>query len=569
MKMKFKIVIRILSFTLASALLVGMAASVPASAADAAGADTQSENSDDISIGGLKVSRDTLEKLAETTDIPGLSFGMSLLFDNVWSESGSNPYVQHIDEELNAISDQIRDIDGEMKNLARNVKNESERTILQNRIDAYTDYSYDFETKMIDYMDTMEEIDGLSDKAEKAKRQKQFLKDIYYAQIKGEDFCSAMESLGHKLVASTDPYRSDVRHSDDDLLNTFDELARYTYPWEHQGYATRRRFQASVLGLYSCLASFAELSLAEAIQDNLPVNCSGASPKSQFKQLRDVTKNLAALAKRNEVKERQYNLRYYQVPGNECLLFWTAELKTVHSLPKDHGSYDEFNQAVLKTYDDLFTNGNFGMKYSLPSADWLKQVYMDYGGEKSLWNIFFGKTEGNISALKNYDDSTYRFLTDDHKIERAVVLGYGYTIHGTIVDLDATVSKNLLLSWMAMAPASKDWKKDSKWFNLDVDDNDQYWMIDLIVLKYGETPADYVPEATNPTATKQSSSSSGSAGASSQSVKVSSSSGSASSAAASNPNTGGTGVGVVCIPALLLSALAILRFRKKRPRASR
>lgn len=555
--MKCKLASRILAFALASALLVGTAAGVPVSAADTSGmaAANLSEGDDYINVAGLNVSKETLVKLSEIGDVPGLSFGTSLLLDNVWGgDSSSDDLLNYMDQQFAEITDKLDDISAQITDLSNQLSNESEKNMLQNRINAYQEYITAYETYAKGFAGDLERADAVTDEAARKAAQQQFLKNVYNSDCGGHGaFTEAVIMLGHRITDKS--YTGNL-----DLLSTFDELARYTYKWEYQGYDDRVRFQADVIGLYTYLAAIDKLALAQAIQDNLPVNESCISAQTELKDLDDMTKTVSDLAQEKTIVRRPSYLRYYQVPGHECLLYETGQAgwledQTFKST-KDAKNY----------FNNLLTINSLGIKAELPSAAWLKQVYDDYGGSKSLNQIFFGEDCGNINLGANW--STVNFIKPAFATTDRRVLIPGLEIEDMLVDF----SGNALTSFtLLMDPAVV--FGDNKWKRMV----DYEEIIDLAVVHQGVTPVDYVPSTVpEATAIRQPSSSSSQSSSSSSVTEDTTSSQTASSqtssSAVSNPKTGDDGMPIFPAGIAVISsaaALFFLVFQKKHPHTNR
>lgn len=348
----------------------------------------------------LDFAKEGLQELAGSTHIPMLSFGTGKLFDLVFQKDSSDIGVS-----LDTINDKLGQISLEINTKLDQLQNTTVKSQLQGQISLYSSDIKTYEAVLDNLKGQQDLIDKLPDGDEKAAEQKIFLENIYNTPINGTDFCTQVCALG-KHLTEVNP------STNKDLFGTFDQIALYSYKWEHQGYDTRRTFQASVLGLYVPLATFAQMSLAAAKQYHFPKNSSGVKPEVQYNNLLKGISAANNMAKKEQIHVLPNTERHYQVPGHPLMLSASADARQVPTnLSREmyRMGIDDLHNALQNVqFNSLFKN--------VPSVNWLKQVYTDYGSSTELWNIFFNPNEGNLSAgakIKNGD----AFLTSEHPLD--------------------------------------------------------------------------------------------------------------------------------------------------------
>ena len=237
------------------------------------------------------------------------------------------------------------------------------------------------------------------------------------------------------------------------LFTLFDEWQKTIYKWEHQGYNARAEFQNNALSQYLTAAMIDKLSLCARIEA-----CTKESDRIYLtgilNKLTEQITSVESMYLSMQVKPRSENVRYYQVPGHEKLLFSGVTRAIIPSdsglmypgsvkgLIKHGGSFEYVNTDYWLDYTDSKT-----VKYS-----WLKDVYADYGSSQTLFDIFFSPSEGNFKVA--FEDPFNKFYinpTEDClysvRSEGECALKYGFGV-GTDNNVGANaVNKNCALEW--------------------------------------------------------------------------------------------------------------------------
>lgn len=523
---------------------------------------------DVISSTMLDFAKEGLQELAGMTNIPILKYGVGKFFDMLFSGSDKSS----IQDSLSTINGKLDQISQDIQMMYNNLQNQADKNQLSNKIDAYENNIRLCAIVVNQFNTEQQTISQMPDGPDKVAKEQDFLKRIYNnTSINGSDFCTQVQNVGEQLTA-------DSATSNKDLFGTFDDLTRYSYKWEQQGYDQRRTFQASALGLYVSMAAYAQLCLAAAQDQGWPINSSSVSPQTQYKRIMDYNAAVQKMATTESVVERPSNQRYYQVRGHECLLASIADSRRVKGNMPDNwsGTPDDFrNQLQNHQFKNLFTNQSLGVSNSNPTAQWLHQVYLDYGGGKELSEIFFDPAEGNISKSGPMDGAA--FITNDEQFDWKKCSGlfhietwYDFTESATVAFNDSSTKVMKLAN--GEIPASYGF--------LYLDDQPNVNFIGLAVLNQGVTPVDFVPPvassmgdtfdqpSSSATVLSQPSSSDASQQASQTDLQASSQSTSqVSSATVQNPHTGNDGLNHVLlwIPiAFLVAGISGLLVWKRR-----
>ena len=226
------------------------------------------------------------------------------------------------------------------------------------------------------------------------------------------------------------------------LMQTYYELLRRTYKWEHQAYEEWAAYQGKCVSLLMSALTLEEASL-QARMDLLEAagrESEGYNVGSRYETVTDwidqVVGKKVVLADGAHVVypglfsedtwEKQYwmykerpDYRYYWVPGHEVLFFAQVNTQDVPKEPKGLGLDDpdylkgikvdwsigggvgptnHYDVDIVYSFWKPFLSYQGG-DYSLVSADTLKTIYKDYGSDTHLYNIFIDEKNGNFLGL--------------------------------------------------------------------------------------------------------------------------------------------------------------------------
>lgn len=199
------------------------------------------------------------------------------------------------------------------------------------------------------------------------------------------------------------------------LFDMYYESVRLSgnYKWENQAYEEILEFEANALAGFVAAATVGKLSLCARIEEIEEWNAAHpkdlASPAVLKQQLAQLDGYIKQISNIQVIQERTSD-RYYWVPGHEMVFTLAKKTPVPQDNPKkgtlhfnryemtkegpqgawrtrgEHGSlvnkpYAPFWKPVT-TYD--------GRNQQLISYEQLATIYNDYGGKKTLYDIFFG-----------------------------------------------------------------------------------------------------------------------------------------------------------------------------------
>lgn len=349
----------------------------------------------------------------------------------------------------------LEKIQSELENIKKSIQKLEERLIednLKRQINAFND-----DTDLVSiinkrYMGAIRKIEcsfsGGSGKIDQVvgKSQKELLLQLYYESIDGNSFCDAVMLYGSKLL------KKDIV-TGKDIFQAFDELALVNYKWEHLGYEKREAFQSSGLAMYTSLANLSRLSIMAHLQDE-KVQSKIIMLETQLSNLDEQVKQIYELSISRQVKRRPDNQRFYQVSGHTKLLMAQAYRQIVPTVTK--------KDDVAVWYIQPFTKAGGN---SVPNRNWFSQVYGDYGGNKSLYEIFFSLDEGGFITASGID-SNARFVADSLEYEQPVNRRFVYAY---FFSNDGKCSREKVATWRHANFAEELWNlKDTNLIGLAV-----------------------------------------------------------------------------------------------------
>ena len=443
---KLKFISRLMAMVLSVVMLLGL---LPLSALAAEGEDDvpllgAMIDTNDEAYKNLNNAKAGLKAIATLSGYPGVGAVTDGVFGALFGSE-----TEQIQAALAKISQQLDDIQKQMADLTeflgRKIDIAELKDTLKTRIDKYTSVvpSYAEHNELfLARLAGLKEKDGETE--EERNERLEAARDFYLytvknTKIKGEDFHMAVHSLGG-TITMVDPSNGL------DLFTAFDKLVLYSFNWEHHGYQYRVAFQSHVMTLYTNLSSISLAGLTVSIdeaEEQLKTMPEGtekrklkdekATMETQRDNLKNQISKISNLADAHSINIRSIDERYYQVPGHELLLKATAVPKTVNpTYPNPPRgwvmNYDLFGGVLCD--GDGMVKSNFKSKYNptgylpqpgdgksapYPTALWLMSVYKDYGGTKSLFDIFFGEDEGGIKRpnIIGLGDPNLSFVTSD------------------------------------------------------------------------------------------------------------------------------------------------------------
>lgn len=508
----------------------------------------------------LQCIKEGLSALTKLSDIPGLDDVAGALFDKIFPDQNA----EQIASSLSKINADIQNIEGQLQEDYEQIIDNQNLNTLQGELNNFEQNAQPYETAAQLLLGDVNTINNEPDSSKKEADMQHFLNvTVPQSAVGSQSIVSTAVTFGGFISGNTN------------ILGLYNQEAIYEFKWENQGYETREAFQADALSTFTALTAIAELELSEE-QNN---GVSTASTDFSYLQtnISDVNKTVGKEA----VVERPSYERYYQVPGHECLLAAAADARQVNpNFPSGwSGDFNDYeNQLRNNQFVNLFTYQsplyeNTRFVNTNPTANWLKEIYADYGNNEALYHIFFDQDKGNIAAGSNVADGE-AFITNDEQFKFSKHdpwLGAKYadfTESATVAADDSNSKLVKLAEGEIGGPDGWDYYDDQPNVNF----------IGLAVLNQGVTPVDFTPSTAakidDTENTSHTSSSSSNKATSSQSSISSTSPASSSSSTSSvppssptavqNPYTGDNEQGnVQWIPFALLTAIISGIFIKK------
>lgn len=378
--------------------------------------DTEDEQYDNLNKG-----KNALRALAALSGYPGMGNVIDGSFGAFFgTEAG------RIQQALAVISQKLDQIKSQIATMSDYIAQKVElarlTVTIQSRINEYTVVVPDLTTTNRTYIAALNKLEPKPDESPQEREARLNLIKSFYINVMNANnnkFHHDVITLGSRVIDS------DV-YTGLDLYTALEKLVLYSHNWEHQGYAARVALQSHVTGLYTSLATMSMSGLIVGIgnyEEEMGLLVYGSSAwnklaaekllaEVQLGLLQDQIVTINHYADTHPIIIRPANERYYQVPGHELLLKSTAVPKTVSPTWPNPPSgwvmnYDLFGRVLCEAvpggfYGKYNTNGYMpvygdGISAPYPSPEWLMAVHKDYGGNRSLYDIFASESEGNFS----------------------------------------------------------------------------------------------------------------------------------------------------------------------------
>lgn len=190
------------------------------------------------------------------------------------------------------------------------------------------------------------------------------------------------------------------------LMNVYDPQVN---KWENQGYEQREIYWNALINLYLSAAALDKSSLLARI-DVYQKTIDPENPPNILQTRLDTLNKqipmIQALAEETAVTRLASYLRHYQVPGHEFYMYTNAvkdNLSGIFGKTTREDYKSSSSDTIPSHWNPLFTSKGFPYGKKALSASYYQTVYDDYNPagtskKKSLYEIFFGEDEGNLSA---------------------------------------------------------------------------------------------------------------------------------------------------------------------------
>lgn len=241
-------------------------------------------------------------------------------------------------------------------------------------------------------------------------------------------------------------YEDNVK-SEDNIFEINYQYLKRKYHWENQAYKEWIAFQNQALGTFSIAVTIDRYSLLARIEEINEINKT-LPPKEQIpknsietrlNKLDEYVKEIKELKDIWEVNERKTE-RYYWTPGHEMTFFTTPNTQGV---PQENKNAGVGNTNAINNAKGLkhqlhhptvqynfwrpfirYEGGNSQLESQLVNYDQLYTIFKDYGGKKSLYDIFFSVDEGHFDNPNKVNENC-TFVIDEQK---SAITGKSYPL---------------------------------------------------------------------------------------------------------------------------------------------
>lgn len=373
--------------------------------------------------------------LSTTTTKIG-NYTVGTLFDMMVGKDNTN---QRAIDQLDSIQNSITQLSRQNEQLQKLV----EQKALWSNITSFLNWEDDATNAFMTYYNSLRNIDAMlaagTITAEQAAKER---KEILCISLGDAQHMGAISAFDKEVIKFADYLRDEKQYDLNASGNLFDihqEAMRYKYYWEHQATEEMTVFRESALTTFMTMALVDRLSLMARIEQ---LKEDGEAYRTLESRLAEVNQAILDVAnlKNATVQERPADERYYWKKGHEMLLKVAVQKtlpnentkkglndveqnnptgSSVQGLIYSWRSYDAGSKKIkefqiYKPFWKSFTN--YSNSVQTISYDQLKTIYDDYGGEKTLYEIFFSEDEGAMPKIEGADTSwTFLIQADnDH-----------------------------------------------------------------------------------------------------------------------------------------------------------
>ncbi len=231
----------------------------------------------------------------------------------------------------------------------------------------------------------------------------------YY--VNGNTIINATFMLGEELT------NSQSIKSKYNIFGIFDTLDKYTNRWEHQGYVDRQNFRNVAIATYAIFSTLSQLACKTMMEDDSLSQDDKRYIQSKIDSLTTNAEAVDAMYTRCAVVQHP-NLRIYRNILEGVPDFVLSKDVGVSSM-RYAISWEEFSLNNYPNYSMKFITGSNSPAWGkLDTPTWAggvteiwthqvaeetyRKIFKDYGGNTSLYNIFFDKNKGNFNNLYSY-----------------------------------------------------------------------------------------------------------------------------------------------------------------------
>lgn len=399
---------KVISLLLVLIMLMALSSSVFASGTTASVATANLSTS--LALESLAI--EGLESLASGAVSAIGGKGMNAAYAAIFGDDTANimSSLDDMNGKIDGINDRLVTITTQLDDLKKYV---GQQVAIDNLCDDLDDYSR-FIRKYRDVYDTLsDDIDSFSNNPDLTK---EYLTSIYFCSrdtmanyyVGSDTIIRATLNLGSELTAP-----QSIK-SGYNIFGIFDSLDKYTHRWEHQGYEDRQNFRDVSIATYILYSSLSQLACNTVMEDNSQPDSIRLQAGNMLNNLKKNAITVMNMCIRCAVVEHP-DLRIYRNlwGGTDQYAFYINVSKSFMYSAPSRPIWEEFDLNVDPNYYmasmiDCYTpwgKRNTSYPYARVTEIWTHQaaeetytkIYTDYGGNKTLYDIFFDANEGNFN----------------------------------------------------------------------------------------------------------------------------------------------------------------------------
>jgi uncharacterized repeat protein (TIGR02543 family) len=320
---------------------------------------------------------------------------------------------------LEAIKAQIQGLKNDIAEMSKKL----DRQELRNFLNGYGDFINNY----ISVYNELSSAQKITDPAMlKILFEKIFEGEDPHYMVGGDPLKNATINLGNQLRNV-----KAVEGGSCNIFGAIDLYDRYVNIWEHQGYVMREDFRNKQLSIYTLFSAMSQLACQSIIDNNQGDTPSAKLAKyqaeSRMKDLKDDAELMDKMVKRTSVVNPDNTISVYRHPNLRIardikqgidLCAFSPDIKVAYVTKNawgDEAAWADFSQSAErytsvdylmsltndKTAQRTAWSGGWEVYTNQPTPAEYQILRENYGGQQSLYNIFFDEDKGNFNNVGN------------------------------------------------------------------------------------------------------------------------------------------------------------------------
>jgi uncharacterized repeat protein (TIGR02543 family) len=352
-----------------------------------------------------------LERLGSGIIGSTVGYGVNQAFNAIFGSE-----TDAIFNALNEIKSELKYVRAEIINLSNQLDEKELKQELNSFATFFSDYVAPYE-QLCGYIEDLGDDSELTD---------MFMQDLYLGNNRnidtaGETVIAAAKALGNRTtLVLTGGYN---------IFGAFDKLERYKNRWEHQGYDLRERYRKYIITVYDMYNAMGQIACTKMIEahqgDSLNERYTRLKALRELTDLKDNAAMVSQMNKRCAVI-RHPKIRIYRdiEAGTDKYAFHgdvgLAEMPAWCNGSGYFRSVDYMRSFIGTNYWASYRSGNGGTEHYSVQPWWsnLRQLYLDYGSNISLYHILFDADKGNFNNIRNLPEGK-RFASNYYLLKES------------------------------------------------------------------------------------------------------------------------------------------------------